>query len=279
MSTLDRRDIAHYDKTADIAVDVIVPVFNEAAVLERSIERLVEHLTCNFPYTFKITIADNGSTDATWEIAQDLATRFRVVRAKHFDRKGRGYALRASWTMSNARVVAYMDVDLSTDLRAFTPLVAPLLSGHSDVAIGTRLDRLSHVTRGMRREVISRSYNFLLHRLLRVRFTDAQCGFKALTRIAARELLPIIEDNEWFFDTELLVLAERAGLRIYEIPVDWIDDPDSRVEIVRTAASDIRGIMRVHSKLSFKAIRLDGIAKRAGRIPPAPSRNNDCEKQ
>ncbi len=272
MSTLDRCDSVDRDVAVDIAVDVIVPVFNEATVLARSIEQIVNYLSCNFPYTFKITIADNGSNDDTWAIAQDLAKRFPAVRARHFDRKGRGYALRASWTMSSARVVAYMDVDLSTDLRAFTPLIAALLTGHSDVAIGTRLNRHSHVSRGLRREIISRTYNFLLHRILHVGFTDAQCGFKALTRLAARELLPLIEDNEWFFDTELLVLAERAGLRIYEIPVNWIDDPDSRVEIAKTAASDLRGIMRVHSKLSFKAIRLDGIAERSGRLSDVEDR-------
>jgi putative flippase GtrA len=163
----------------------------------------------------------------------------------HLARKGRGYALRSAWSTSTAPVVAYMDVDLSTSLSALLPLVAPLLSGHRDVAIGSRLARGAHVIRGPKRELISRSYNLLLKLTLRGGFSDAQCGFKALRRDAVETLLPLVEDNEWFFDTELLVTAERLGLRIGEVPVDWVDDPDSRVHIVSTATDDLRGIWRM----------------------------------
>jgi putative flippase GtrA len=163
----------------------------------------------------------------------------------HLPRKGRGYALRAAWSTSDAPVVAYMDVDLSTSLPALLPLVAPVLSGHRDVSIGSRLARGAHVVRGPKRELISRAYNLLLKLALRGRFSDAQCGFKALTRDAAQRLLPLVEDNEWFFDTELLVTAERLGLRIGEVPVDWVDDPDTRVNIVSTAANDLRGVWRM----------------------------------
>ena len=163
----------------------------------------------------------------------------------HLPRKGRGYALRAAWSTSDAPVVAYMDVDLSTSLPALLPLVAPLLSGHRDVAIGSRLAPGAHVVRGPKRELISRAYNLLLKLTLRGRFSDAQCGFKALRRDAAEKLLPLVEDNEWFFDTELLVTAERLGLRIGEVPVDWVDDPDSRVHIVSTATDDLRGVWRM----------------------------------
>ena len=159
--------------------------------------------------------------------------------------KGRGRALRRVWSRSEADVVAYMDVDLSTGLEALLPLVAPLISGHSDLAIGTRLARGSRVVRGPRREVISRIYNRLLHLTLRSRFSDAQCGFKAGRAEAVKALLPQIEDQAWFFDTELLVRAERSGLRIHEVPVDWVDDPDSRVDIARTALDDLRGIARL----------------------------------
>jgi len=138
-----------------------------------------------------------------------------------------------------------MDVDLSTDLNALLPLVAPLLSGHSDVAIGSRLARSARVARGPKREVISRCYNALLHGALRVRFSDAQCGFKAIRADRARELLPRVQDRGWFFDTELLVLAGRDSLRIHEVPVDWIDDPDSRVDIVHTAIEDLKGVARL----------------------------------
>jgi putative flippase GtrA len=228
-----------------LQVDIVVPVRNEEHDLAPSIRRLVGFLRDGFPFTARVTIADNGSTDATWSIAAGLAREFGEVRAVRMEQPGRGRALRAIWSRSEAEVLAYMDVDLSTDLNALLPLVAPLLSGHSDVAIGTRLARGSRVIRGPKREVISRCYNVLLRACLGARFSDAQCGFKAIRREPAQALLPLTEDTGWFFDTELLVLAERAGLRIHEIPVDWIDDLDSRVDIVATAAADLRGMLRL----------------------------------
>src|SRR5271166_3157683 len=228
-----------------LQVDIVVPVRNEERDLAPSVRRLVSYLRECLPFSARVTIADNGSTDATWAIASLLARELPEVRAIHMDLPGRGRALRAIWSQSDAEVLAYMDVDLSTDLNALLPLVAPLLSGHSDVAIGTRLARGSRVVRGARREVISRGYNLLLRATLGVGFSDAQCGFKAIRADAGRELLPLVEDTSWFFDTELLVLAERAGLRIHEVPVDWIDDADSRVDIVSTALGDLRGIRRV----------------------------------
>ena len=228
-----------------VDVDVVVPVYNEQAVLEDSIRRLHGFLTESFPFTWRIVIADNASTDGTPFIAAALADELPGVAHLRLDRKGRGLALREAWSRSDARVVSYMDVDLSTDLRGLLPLVAPLLSGHSDVAIGSRLARGAEVVRGPKRELISRTYNTILHATLRVRFTDAQCGFKAVTRGAAAQLLPQIRDDGWFFDTELLVLAGRAGLRIHEVPVDWVDDPDSRVDIVHTAIEDLKGVARL----------------------------------
>jgi hypothetical protein len=167
------------------------------------------------------------------------------VRVVHLDKKGRGRALRAAWLQSDARVVAYMDVDLSTDLKALHPLVAPLLSGHSDIAIGSRLARGARVTRGPKREIISRCYMLVLRLSLGAHFTDAQCGFKAVRTSVAKQLLPLVKDEAWFFDTELLILAQRAGLRVHEVPVDWTDDPDSRVAIMRTAIEDLRGVVRL----------------------------------
>jgi len=226
-------------------VEIVVPVYNEEADLESSICRLRSYLDAEFPFESVVTIADNASTDATLEIATRLSCQLSGVRVLHLDAKGRGRALRAAWSRSDAEVVAYMDVDLSTDLAALLPLVAPLLSGHSDVAIGSRLARGSRVVRGPKREVISRIYNAILRLVLHNRFTDAQCGFKAMRAEDARSLLPAVLDNEWFFDTELLVLAERNGLRIHEVPVDWSDDPDSRVDIVKTAVADLKGVWRL----------------------------------
>ncbi len=226
-------------------VEIVVPVYNEAAQLAERITALRTFLDESFPFRTLVTVVDNASTDDTSRVAGELAAQLRGVAAMRLPRKGRGYALREAWSTSAAPVVAYMDVDLSTSLPALLPLVAPLLSGHRDVAIGSRLARGAHVVRGPKRELISRAYNLLLKFTLRGRFSDAQCGFKALRRDAAEKLLPLVEDNEWFFDTELLVTAERLGLRIGEVPVDWVDDPDSRVNIVSTAADDLRGVWRM----------------------------------
>src|SRR5437588_7367199 len=241
-------------------LDVVVTVYNEQAALADSVHRLHRHLRENFPFEARITIADNASIDDTPRIAAELAAELSDVRVIRLEQKGRGRALHAVWSTSDAPVLAYMDVDLSTDLAALAPLVAPLISGHSDLAIGTRLARGARVVRGPKREFISRCYNLILRSTLAAKFSDAQCGFKAIRADVARELLPHVEDTGWFFDTELLVLAQRAGLRIHEVPVDWTDDPDSRVDIVATAVGDLKGVLRVGRGLS------------SGRIPVAALR-------
>jgi glycosyltransferase involved in cell wall biosynthesis len=236
---------ARRPRVTPVQVDVVVPVFQEQATLESSIRRLHEFLSDDFPFSWRITIADNASTDATPAIAAALTRELPGVSSLRLDAKGRGRALRAAWLSSDADVVAYMDVDLSTDLRALMPLVAPLLSGHSDVAIGSRLAPGARVERGPKRELISRTYNVILRGALRARFSDAQCGFKAVRGDVAARLIPDVRDEGWFFDTELLVLAQRRGLRIHEVPVDWVDDTDSRVDIVATALTDLRGVARL----------------------------------
>jgi putative flippase GtrA len=257
--------------TDRVVLDVVVPVHNEETDLETSVRRLYAHLAAHLPYTFRITIADNASTDATPTIAATLAAELPNVASVRLAEKGRGRALRAAWGTSDAEVLAYCDVDLSTDLAALLPLVAPLLSGHSDLAIGTRLGRGARVVRGPKREIISRCYNLLLRGTLQAGFTDAQCGFKAIRADVARRLLPLVEDTGWFFDTELLVLAERAGLRIHEVPVDWVDDPDSKVDIVATAIEDLRGIARVGRALASGTLPLAELRAQLGRAPLEPS--------
>jgi putative flippase GtrA len=247
-------------------VEIVIPVRDEERDLGPAVRRLRAYLDDTFPFAARITIADNGSTDGTWAQALELAAEFPLVRAARSERPGRGGALRWIWSGSDADVCAYMDVDLSTDLNALLPLVAPLLSGHSDVAIGTRLAPGARVIRGPKREIISRCYNLLLHASLGTRFSDAQCGFKAIRADAARALLPLTTDTGWFFDTELLVLAERAGLRIHEVPVDWIDDPDSRVRVVATALGDLRGIVRLGTGLARGTIGVPAL--RSAKLPP-----------
>ena len=255
----------------DSQVEIVVPVRNEERDLGPAVRRLRAFLDDRFPFAARITIADNGSTDGTWARALRLAEEFALVRAVRIERPGRGGALHSIWSGSDADVFAYMDVDLSTDLNALLPLVAPLMSGHSDVAIGTRLARGARVVRGPKREIISRCYNLLLHASLGTGFSDAQCGFKAIRADAARALLPLTTDTGWFFDTELLVLAERAGLRIHEVPVDWIDDPDSRVNVVATALGDLRGIVRLGTGLARGTIEVPAL-RSAELRPPGDAR-------
>jgi putative flippase GtrA len=250
-------------------LDVVIPVHNEEADLERCVRRLHQHLTTAVPYTFQITIADNASTDGTAPIARTLAATLPNVRVLRLERKGRGLALCTAWSHSRSPVLSYMDVDLSTDLAAVLPLVAPLISGHSDLAIGTRFGRGARVVRGLKREAISRGYNLLLRGTLAARFSDAQCGFKAIRAEVAAALLPLVVDTGWFFDTELLVLAQRAGLRIHEVPVDWVDDPDSRVHIVSTAIADVKGIARMGRALATGARPLAQLRTQLGRAPLA----------
>ena len=244
-----------------LPVEVVIPVYNESAVLRDSVNRLHRYLAEHQLAAWQITIADNASTDDSWQVAIRLAAELPGVRAVHLDRKGRGRALKEVWLHSQARVVAYMDADLSTDLAALLPLVAPLLAGESDLAIGTRLVAGARVRRGLRREVLSRGYNRLLRLALHSRVSDAQCGFKAARSEAARALLPLVESDEWFFDTELLMLAQRNRMPIHEVPVAWVDDPDSRVAIGPTIVEDLRGIWRLR--------RAFGAGK--GRLPASTS--------
>jgi len=238
-------------------VDIAVPVYNEAATLDASISILRSFLTEHFPFTWRITIVDNASTDGTWFHAARLARDDDHIRARRLDRQGRGFALRAAWSATDADIVAYMDVDLSTGLDALLPLVAPLVSGHSDVAIGSRLSAGSSVARRPKRELISRGYNAILRGAFATRVRDAQCGFKAMRTDVANRLLPHIEDDAWFFDSELLLLAEHNGLRIHEVPVDWIDDADSRVQIAQTAFDDLRGTARMLRRFATGGGQLD----------------------
>lgn len=226
-------------------VEITVPVYNEEHVLDRSLDLLHGYLAEHFPFEWSIVVVDNASTDRTLEVAHRAAERLDRVEVLHLERKGRGLALRESWSRSTADVVCYVDVDLSTGLTGLLPLVAPLVSGHSDLAVGSRLSSGAAVARGPKREIISRCYNLLLRGVFAVRFRDAQCGFKAARRDVVQRLLPAVEDDAWFFDTELLLLAEHHGLRIHEVPVDWVDDPDSRVDIRSTALGDLRGVRRM----------------------------------
>jgi glycosyltransferase involved in cell wall biosynthesis len=228
-----------------ISVDVVIPVLNEENALPRCIANLRQFLDTRLEYPCRIVIVDNGSTDNTPAIAEDLTQRYSEVSWIHLDIRGRGRALRTAWLDSEAEVLTYMDVDLSTSLDAFPALVKAIAEERYDVATGSRLMKGSKVTRSLKREITSRSYNMIIKTAFWNKFSDAQCGFKAISRKAADFLVPRIKDQGWFFDTELLLLAEKGGFQVKDIPVEWVDDPDSRVNIAKTARDDLMGLWRL----------------------------------
>ena len=230
---------------SQFTVDVVIPVLNEAHVLEKSVATLLEFMRAHLRYQWSIVIVDNGSTDGTLEVAKRLSESRPEVRVVYLEQRGRGRALRQAWLQSRADIVCYMDVDLSTRLEHLPDLLAAIAYEGYDVATGSRLMRAARTTRSLKREIISRIYNAFVKVVLFTRFSDAQCGFKAVSRRAVEAIVPQIEDQSWFFDTELLVLAEKQGYRIKDMPIVWVEDDDSRVNILRTGWDDVKGVVRL----------------------------------
>lgn len=237
---------------AELTVDVVIPVLNEAHVLERSVSTVREFLQETAPWRWRVVIVDNGSTDGTDGVGRRLAETHSDVHFLHLHQRGRGRALRAAWMQSSADIVGYMDVDLSTELAAVPRAVDAIAKEGYDIAIGSRLMSASQTKRSLKREFISQAYNLFIKTVLWTRFSDAQCGFKFVTREVVNQIVPQVKDQSWFFDTEMLVLAEKQGYRIKDLPVVWIEDDDSRVKIVRTAWEDIKGVFRLRKLLSSR---------------------------
>ena len=229
-------------------VDAVIPVYNEAHVLAQSVSTLHAFLAEHLPYDWRILIADNASTDATLDVARQLKDQLRRVDVIHLDQKGRGRALRKAWLESRADVLSYMDVDLSTEIEKYPALIRAVAEEGYDLATGSRLARGARTTRSFKRELISRGYNLIIRAVMWTRFSDAQCGFKAISRRGVDVLVPLVKDDQWFFDTELLILAEKKGYRIRDIPVKWIEDPDTRVKLVKTITDDLKGIWRLRTQ-------------------------------
>jgi len=224
-----------------ISVDIVVPVYNEEKILEKSISTLYNFLEKNFKYDWNIIIADNASKDNTLEVANSLSKKYKKVKILHLNQKGRGRALRIAWTKSDADIVSYMDVDLSTDLSFFPIMIDSLIQGY-DVATGSRLMEGAEIKRSFKRELLSRGYNVLVRLILGVKYKDSQCGFKAVKREIVNDVVPEVRDNNWFFDSELLFRAHMKGYKVKEIPVKWIEDEDSRVRIFSTVTNYIKSI-------------------------------------
>jgi len=235
----------HVKPIRENLLDLVIPVYNEAHVLEDSLRRLAAAMGEDRDFQWRIVVVDNGSTDDTAQIGRRLAEESERVDFLHLDGKGRGRALRKAWSETDAEFSIYMDVDLSTDLTAVSQTVELLREG-TDLVTGSRLDPRANITRCLKREILSRGYNRLIRAILRTRsFDDAQCGFKGVRVETVRRLLPLVKNQQWFFDTELLVLAEYAGLKVRTLPITWIEDPDTRVNIPRTIWEDLRGLARL----------------------------------
>ena len=241
------------------SLDIVIPVLNEERDLPLCVDRLREFLDRRLSNCdWRIVIADNGSTDSTLAIARRLSQEHGRVEYICLEQRGRGRALSRAWLESIADIVAYMDVDLSTDLLALPELVDAIEGEGYDVAIGSRLKKGARVIgRSLRREIISRSYSVIFRTMFLAGFQDAQCGFKALSRTAVRDIVPLVRDTGWFFDTELQILAEKNGYRIKEVPVTWTDDPDTRVKVFSTAYEDMKGLLR---------LRFGGLRKASSRL-------------
>jgi glycosyltransferase involved in cell wall biosynthesis len=235
---------------ANFSVDVVIPVLNEAHVLRKSVETVLDFLRARLRYRWTLILVDNGSTDATKDVAEALMKEHSEVKLIQLTQKGRGRALRSAWLQATADIVCYMDVDLSTGLDHLPALLSAVAHEGYDLSTGSRLMRQSQTTRSLYREVVSRVYNLLVKAMFSTRFSDAQCGFKAASRRAVETIVPKVEDQSWFFDTEFLVRAEKSGYRIKDIPVVWVEDIDSRVKIVQTGWEDLKGLVRVRRQLS-----------------------------
>lgn len=241
-----------------LKIDVVVPVYNEEKDLQKNITKLYQFLKKNFSrYNWQIIIADNASTDKTLNIAHKISQQFPEIKVLHLDQKGRGRALKIAWSQSQSDIVSYMDLDLSSDLSFFPALIEPLASGKADISIGSRLKRKAQVTgRPLLREITSRSYNLIIKIMFLNHFEDAQCGFKALTRQAAQKILPQAQNHQWFFDTEILLIGEKAGYKIAELPIKWQDDPTSTVKVLKTATEDIKGLIRLFFTRPWRKLKL-----------------------
>jgi len=229
------------------SLDIVIPVLNEEQTLENSVETLMSFCEENIgTYDWVITVADNGSTDRTLRIARTLSKKYSKVQYVRLEERGRGRALKKAWGQSESKILAYMDVDLSTDLSSLPDCLDAVNNSKTQIAVGSRLVSGSDVVgRSFKREFISRSYSLLFRIMFMVSFKDAQCGFKVVSKRVVKEIVPLVKNDNWFFDTELLILAEKNGYSILEIPIRWVDDPSSKVNIIKTAIEDVKGLIRL----------------------------------
>lgn len=204
-------------------VDFCLPVKDEEKILKRSLDKLLAYLSGqDFNFSWRIVGLINGSSDNSLDIFKDFQQHYpSQILYLAVVESGRGGALKEYWRQSSADLLVYMDADLAVSLANVPALLRPLLDNSGDLVIGSRLLSAARIKRSWSREIISQSYNIISRYLLQHQISDLQCGFKAIRRAVFNELAPYLQDNSWFFDTELVILALRLGYRVREIPVDW----------------------------------------------------------
>ena len=226
---------------------LMLPIYNEEEQLESSMRTVFDYATKNLSeYDWRVHVGDNASKDKSKEIYTKLhnenPTRFTF---RTLDKKGRGLNLRDSWLKEEYDIAIYMDVDLSSDINAVKNMVDQIRDRKADLSVGSRLLPASKVIgRKLLREITSRGYVFIIKTLASTKISDFQCGFKAISKELALKIVPEVEDNTWYFDTELILLTEKSGYKVYECPVRWTDDPGSTVKVWKTATDDLKGLYR-----------------------------------
>ncbi len=231
---------------------IVLPTYNEENILQKNVLKVRKFCQDNLRnFDWQILIADNGSTDKTPKLAQELSHEYSRIDYFHTSQKGRGAALKIAWNKNNylADIYLYMDIDLATDLNHLPQLIASIIQEGYDLTIGSRLQKESKTERSFLREFISRFYNLLLKIFFGLKIKDYQCGFKAVNQKIVEKIVPLIKNNNWFFDTELIILSHKNNYKIKEIPVKWVEKRDkkrkSKVKIIKTAWEDIKGIIRL----------------------------------
>ena len=235
-------------------INIIIPLYNEGKIIAKTIETLIHFLAqSGFPYEYVITLANNASTDNSLMVCEELTRKFRQVRILDLTGKGKGRAIRAAWTTAEAEILTFMDADLSSDLSFFRSLIDAVVVEGYDLATGNRLGKNSKIiNRRFLRSVASRLYNIFIRVLFKTSISDHQCGFKAMSKQAFFSVAPLLEDNAWFFDTELIVMARQQGLKIKPIDIMWSDNTDSKVTLGRTSYEMFRAAWKLKKRLKQK---------------------------
>ncbi len=238
-------------------VEICLPVKNEENILAANLQRILDFCQkADFRFSWKIVGIINGSTDKTASIFLDFKNRYPgLIDYVEFGVSGRGRVLKKYWQESGADVLSYLDIDLAVLPDQLPALIQPIIDGKADLVIGSRLLAGSNTRRSYLRETTSRFFNFLTHIFLPNKASDLQCGFKAIKADVFRKISPFVRDNYWFFDSELVILAQHFSYRLEEVPVDWAENRyrkrTSKVKVIRDIAKSLKDLLVFRWRLFF----------------------------